>query len=402
MRQFFEVLRFELSNYFRSKSYVITTIIMVIVFIVGLSVPRFMDLSSFGSDSDEEKMMVLYDEKNVIPDISILEQCFANTEWKVVDNKEEVKELVKSEDAEAGFIVNEDLDYSYIINNSDFSDEKQVVFEKVLSTLYRDKILTAQGINAQEIEALYNTQVNKDVEILGKDSVSNFAYTYGLIFIVYMVVVLYGQLIAVSVTTEKSNRTMEVLVTSTSSNSLIFGKVIAGTIASIFQVGVILASALVTYNFNSDVWNHKLDFIFNIPSEVLITFGIFGLLGFLFYSFIFGTLGALVSKTEDVSKSIGPVTLIFVVAFMAVMTSLTNSDGILMRVLSYIPFSSLISMFVRVAMGSVETIEVIISAVILIISTGVVGVLASKIYRRATLMYGNQIKLTKALKWLKR
>ncbi len=402
MRQFFEVLRFELSNYFRSKSYVITTIIMVIVFMVGLSVPRFMDLSSFGSDSDEEKMMVLYDEKNVIPDTSILEQCFANTEWKVVDNKEEVKELVKSEDAEAGFIVNEDLDYSYIINNSDFSDEKQVVFEKVLSTLYRDKTLTAQGINAQEIEALYNTEVNKDVEILGKDSVSNFAYTYGLIFIVYMIVVLYGQLIAVSVTTEKSNRTMEVLVTSTSSNSLIFGKVIAGTIASIFQVGVILTSALVTYNFNSDVWNHKLDFVFNIPSEVLITFGIFGLLGFLFYSFIFGTLGALVSKTEDVSKSIGPVTLIFVVAFMAVMTSLTNSDGILMRVLSYIPFSSLISMFVRVAMGSVETIEVIISAIILIISTGVVGVLASKIYRRATLMYGNQIKLTKALKWLKK
>lgn len=402
MRQFSEVLRFELSNYFRSKSYVITTIIMVIVFIVGLSVPRFMDLSSFGSDSDEEKMMVLYDEKNVIPDISVLEQCFANTEWKVVDNKEEVKELVKSEDAEAGFIVNEDLDYSYIINNSDFSDEKQVVFEKVLSTLYRDKTLTAQGINAQEIEALYNTEVNKDVEILGKDSVSNFTYTYGLIFIVYMIVVLYGQLIAVSVTTEKSNRTMEVLVTSTSSNSLIFGKVIAGTIASIFQVGVILTSALVTYNFNTDVWNHKLDFVFNIPSEVLITFGIFGLLGFLFYSFIFGTLGALVSKTEDVSKSIGPVTLIFVVAFMAVMTSLTNSDGILMRVLSYIPFSSLISMFVRVAMGSVETIEVIISAVILIISTGVVGVLASKIYRRATLMYGNQIKLTKALKWLKK
>ena len=81
---------------------------------------------------------------------------------------------------------------------------------------------------------------------------------------------------------------------------------------------------------------------------------------------------------------------------------MVNSDGIIMRVLSYIPFSSLISMFVRVAMGSVETIEVIISAVILIISTGVVGVLASKIYRRATLMYGNQIKLTKALKWLKR
>ncbi|MBE6050475.1 MAG: ABC transporter permease [Clostridium sp.] len=403
MKQFYEVLRFELGNYFKSKSYLITTLIMLIVFVVGLSVPRFLDLSSiFGGSSDDKKVMVLYDKDKVIPDTNILEECFQGTEWKVADSKDEVEDLVKSKDAKAGFVVNGELDYSYIIENSDFSDEKQASFEKVLSTLYRNKTLESKGINVAEVEALYNTQVTQNVEILGKDSVNNFAYTYGLIFIVYMIVVMYGQLIAVSVTTEKSNRTMEVLVTSTSSNSLIFGKVVAGTIASLFQVGVILASALVTYNFNSDAWNHKLDFIFNIPSEVLAIFAVFGLLGLLFYSFIFGALGALVSKTEDVSKSIGPVTLIFVVAFMLVITNLTNAGGMIIKVLSYVPFSSCISMFVRVAMGSVEAFEIIISLAILLASTAIVAVIGAKIYRRATLMYGNQIKLVNALKWLKK
>ena len=67
-----------------------------------------------------------------------------------------------------------------------------------------------------------------------------------IVFIVYMKDIMYGQMIAVSVATEKSNRSIEVLVTSTSSNSLIFGKVIAGAVAGITQVALILSAALIT------------------------------------------------------------------------------------------------------------------------------------------------------------
>nr|MCR4944497.1 ABC transporter permease [Clostridium sp.] len=265
-----------------------------------------------------------------------------------------------------------------------------------------DSYLTSKGINAEEIESLFNMPINSDIQVLGKDSVSNYAYTYGLIFIIYIVVLTYGQLIATSVTSEKSNRAIEVLVTSASTNSLIFGKVIAGAIASLIQVGIIISSGLISYKFNSDAWDNKLDMVFDIPSEVLLCFAVFGVLGFLFYSFIFGTLGALVSKTEDISKSVMPITMIFVVIFMLVMINLTNTDGTVVKILSYIPFSSLIAMFTRSAMGTVATVEILISLAILIASTIVTGLLASKIYRRATLMYGNPIKLTKALKWIKK
>ena len=140
----------------------------------------------------------------------------------------------------------------------------------------------------------------------------------------------------------------------------------------------------------------------NIPAEVLIVFGIFGLLGYLLYSFLFGGLGALVSKVEDVNKSATPLTMIMVVVFMLVMMNLTEPDGSLMKLLSYIPFSSCVAMFVRVGMGTVSVIEIVISAILLIVTTLGAGFIGAKIYRQGTLKYGNPISISTALKSLKK
>lgn len=403
MKQFFAVLNFELSNYFKNKSYLLTTILISLLLIVGLSIPRFFDADNlFNSSDDDEKVIVVYDKNNILENVGMLQPFFPDSEVKSVDSESDAEDMVNNQDASAAFIINSFDDYTYLVYNSGFRDNNQQIYEQAISKIFRDSYLTSQGFNANEIESLFNMPINSDVQVLGKDSVSNFAYTYGLIFVIYIVVLLYGQLIATSITAEKSNRAIEVLVTSTNTNSLIFGKVIAGAIASLLQVGIILASGLISYNFNRDAWDNKLDMIFDIPSEVLLCFAVFGLLGFLFYSFIFGTLGALVSKTEDISKSVMPITSIFVVIFILVMFNLTNTDGTVIKVLSYIPFSSLIAMFTRAAMGTIASFEIAISLAILIVSTVLTGLLASKIYRRATLMYGNPIKLTKALKWIKK
>lgn len=403
MKQFFTVLNFEFNNYFKNKSYLLTTILISALLIVGLSIPGFFNSSNIFSNSDDNKNTILiYDKNNTLDNIDVLKPYFTSLDLESASSESEARDKVENNDVNAAFIINSFDDYTYLVCNSDFDDNNQQLYEQAISKVFRDNYLTSQGLNAEEIESLFNIQLNSNVEILGKDSVNNFAYTYALIFIIYFVIIAYGQLIATSITSEKSNRAIEVLVTSTNTNSLIFGKVIAGTIASLIQVGIIIASGLLTYKANSDAWNNKLDMLFNIPNEVLICFALFGLLGFLFYSFIFGTLGALVSKTEDISKSVMPITTIFVVVFMLVIFNLTNVDGTLMKALSYIPFSSLIAMFTRSAMGTVTVPEISLSLAILAASTILVGLLASKIYKRATLMYGNPIKLTKALKWIRK
>lgn len=410
MKSFIKVLLFELNNYFKNKSWIITTAVICILAIVGLSVPALVDFKNIipSDTSDETKnIYAIVDSNNIIADKSILENAFSNSHWKVLNNENEMKDFITGESEEGttisgGFIINSTTDYTYYVENSSFTDMNEDIFQGILQSLYRTNYLESHNLNASEIDAVYNTPVTSNTEILGKDSVSNYIYTYVLIMVIYMLILMYGQLIAVSVTSEKSNRSIEVLVTSTSTNSLIFGKVLAGTIASFAQVAGIIASALLTYKATSSAWKGQLDSLLNIPSSVLITFAIFGIIGFLLYAFIFGALGALVSKTEDISKSAGPISFIFIIAFILTFVGMTNVDGMLMKVLSFIPFSSCISMFVRVSMGNVATLEIIISAIIAIITTGIIGIIAAKIYRMGTLRYGNQIKLLNAFKLLKK
>lgn len=411
MKQFLTVLKFELSNYFQKKSFIISTVIIAAAIVIGLSLPNFIDLSSIlpvGDKAKAEKSVeedktnfAIYDKNNVIPDKKELNTYFKNSNWKVVKNQAELDKLVKNKDVEAGFNVKSLTEYDYVVQNTKFNDENKYIFDELLKKEYRKNKITSEGIDFNKVDSIYNTQVVSNVEILGKDSANNYFYAYMLIFIIYMMIIMYGQLIAMGITAEKSNRAIEVLVTSTNTNNLIFGKVIAGAIASIVQVGVIMSSALIAYNVNSDVWNGILDNVFKIPTELIVTFAIFGILGYLFYSFIFGALGALVSKTEDIGSSIGPIVMIFVVVFFISIYGLNNGDSTLIKVCSYIPFSSPMTMLVRVATGYATLMEFIISALILIASTVLAGIGGAKIYRMATLMYGNPVKLKNALKWLK-
>ena len=419
MKQFFNVLSFELSNYFKNKGYLITTILISILLIVGLSLPSFFDMSKLipqlssnnseitenseeGDESKDKTSYIIMDTNNIISDKRILETAFPNSTWTIVNSKDEAENLIKSGDAKAGFIVESLNRYSYLVDNSGFTDTNQMIFENILSTLNQIEYAQNNNLNIDELQSVINIPFESEISILGKDSASNFFYVYIFVFAMYMMILLYGQLIAVSVTSEKSNRAIEVLVTSANSNSLIFGKVIGAALASFLQVAIILGSGMITYTLNSKAWNGLLDGVFKIPGNILLTFIIFGSIGYLFYSFIFGALGALVSKTEDISSSIGPVTMIFVIVFLISMFGLTNSDSLLIKIASFIPFSSSMTMLIRVALGTVSNIEIIISFIILLLSTILTALGAAKIYRLGTLMYGNPIKLKNALKWFKK
>lgn len=400
MKQFFNVLSFELSNYFKNKGYLITTILISILLIIGLSLPSIFDMSklipqlssSNSTEITEDKDKTNYalmDINNVIEDKAILENSFPNSNWIIKNSKEEIEELINSNDAEAGFIVENLNKYSYLVENYGLNDNNQLLFENVLSTLNQIEYAKNNNLNFSELQSVINTSFESEVTILGKDSANNFFYVYIFVFAMYMMILLYGQLIAVSVTSEKSNRAIEVLVTSANSNSLIFGKVIGAALASFIQVAIILASGMLSYALNSKSWNGILDGVFKIPSNILLTFIIFGSVGYLFYSFIFGALGALVSKTEDISSSIAPITMIFVIVFLISMFGLTNSDSPIIKIASFIPFSSSMTMLIRVAMSNVSNLEIIISFIILLLSTILISLGAAKIYRLGTLMYGN-------------
>ncbi len=292
-------------------------------------------------------------------------------------------------------------EYDYYVNNSSMYDSNCDIFNNLLITANQIKFCQDNGLDYEKSISYFYPDIKSNKNVLGKDMSNNYTYCYILIIFIFMIIILYGVMVATSVTQEKSNRTIEVLITSSNTNVLFFGKVFAGAVAALFQTALILGATIISYQINRDAWNGILDFVLDIPSEVLITFAFFGLGGFLFYTFIYGAVGALVSKTEDINKSSGGIQMIIMIVYFAVLVQLSNIDGIVMKVASWLPISSYSAMFARVAMGNVAMWEIVVSLVILIVSIIGVGFLGAAIYRMGTLRYGNPIKLSNAIKAIK-
>ena len=313
-----------------------------------------------------------------------------------------MKAAVKKGELDSGISVKDDKTFDYQVLDTSMNDMTMNIFTSVMEVQYKIKMLSSMGLSEEQIANVVATPIKGDTVILGKDGRSNYFYTYIMIFAMYFVIIFYGQMTATNVASEKGNRSMEILITSTSTNALIFGKVLAGAVASILQVGVMLGVSIMAYQYNADIWNHTLDFLFNIPVNVLLSFALFGTLGYLFYTFIYGAMGSMVSKVEEVSSAVSPITIIFVIAFFITFFSvMVNPGTILSTIASYVPFTSCMAMFARVAMGSVELWQIILSAVILAVSTAGVGLLGAKLYRNGTLSYGNNFKISQIFKNLK-
>lgn len=410
MRGLLTVLKFELFNFLKNKVFKVSTIILCLLVIIGLTIPTIMDAFGKPIFGDKKKEEISYTDSKIKYGVLIkedtikldeLQSQLPDNELINVKNEDELSNLVISDNITAGFIVNSPTNYEYLVKNTSMDDGNRFTFESALLNLFRNKTFSEKGIDYNEVMEVYNIPMEYETTVLGKDGMKNYLYTYILIFGLYFVVLFYGQLTATSVASEKSNRTMEILVTSTSTKNLIFGKVIAGALAGIIQFGALILVASITYKLNIQAWDNNLDFIFNIPGNVLATFSIFGILGYLFYLFIYGVIGALVSRTEDVGTSSTPLTIVFIVAFFISMMGLTNPDMYALKVASFIPFTSFMAMFVRVSMGNVSSLQIVTSLLILAVSTIITGIFGAKIYRLGTLMYGNPIKITKAIKMLK-
>lgn len=412
MKKFGVIFQYELMNYIKNKSYVITTVIIALVAGIIMFVPNFIDIGSVtgenkndvsdeNSGADSDSTILVYDKSGMVTDISFIQNFYHDDAIKKASGENELVDKVKADEVSAGFVVNSLTDYDYYVYNQSMTDDNQVVFTQVMTVLNQMVYCQKNGIDYASLTQAFNPQIDCHENILGKDMGSNYWYCYGLVMIIFMIIIMYGSMVATSVTQEKSNRTMEVLVTSVDTNLLFFAKVLAGAVAALIQSAVMLGTVLISYKINQDKWGGMLNMILDIPTNVLVVFALFGIGGFLFYTFIYGAMGALVSKTEDINKSAGGVQMVIMIVYFITLASLTDVDGIMIKVTSFLPVSSYSAMFARVAMGSVNTWEIVVSFIILVASIVVVGIIGAKIYRMGTLRYGNPIKLSNAFKSIK-
>lgn len=413
MKQFGKIFKFELKNYLANKVFAGVTIFLVVLLAVVMFFPKIIDAVKGTEDEGDTTpgelavMLVLDSDADMTEYVSAaFEEAFTDYEVKVVtDGADQIKQQISDGDAECAFVIDGLSSYTYYVNNLSMYDSNTEIADAILQNLYQMHAMAESGMSAEQIQDILSMQITHETEMLGKDQMKNYFYTYIMIFALYMVILLYGQMVATNVATEKSSRAMEVLITSAKPVSMMFGKVIASCLAGFVQLLAVFGSAFLFYNLNKDSWgdNEIVASIFDMPIELLIFMLIFFILGFVIYAFLFGAVGSTVSKLEDINTAVMPITMLFVIAFMVVMFSLAGNsvDTPVMVACSYIPFTSPMAMFTRIAMSTVPWYEIAISIAILVASVIGVGVLSAKIYRIGVLMYGNAPKpkdLFKALK----
>ena len=407
MKQFGKILKFELKGYLKNKIFVGFTIFLIVLIAVVMFIPNI--ISAFESDDSTDvtadlPTMLVYAEDETLA--SLVKEYFGNafTDYnvKVAEGSiEELKEQIVAGEAECAFVMSGASSYIYYVNNLSMYDSNTAIADTVLQEVYRINAMINSGLSPEQAGEIMSVQIESATETLGKDQMQNFFYTYIMIFALYMVILLYGQMVATNVATEKSSRAMEVLITSAKPTSMMFGKVLASCIAGFSQLVLVFGTAILLYNINKDALSNPLiASIFDIPLELFIYLIVFFVLGFLIYAFMFGAVGSTASKLEDINTSVMPITYLFIIAFMVVMFSMTSGsvDNAAMLICSYIPFTSPMAMFTRICMSTVAWYEIAISITVLIASTVGIGVLSAKIYRVGVLLYGTPPKIGTIIK----
>ena len=408
MKQFGKILKFELKGYLRNKIFVGITIFLVLSIAVVMFIPNIIAVFESEDDVDqapgELPVMLIYAEDETLAQTvkTYFAAAFTGYSVQIMDGgREELVDEIVSGGAECAFVMNSASKYTYYVNNLSMYDSNTAIADTVLQEVYRVGAMVQNGLTPEQAADIMSVQIESSTETLGKDQMQNFFYTYIMIFALYMVILLYGQMVATNVATEKSSRAMEVLITSAKPTAMMFGKVLASCIAGFAQLVLIFGTAILLYNVNKEsLSNPLIASIFDIPIELFIYLIVFFVLGFLIYAFMFGAIGSTASKLEDINTSVMPITFLFIIAFMVVMFSMSSGsvDNAAMLVCSYIPFTSPMAMFTRICMSTVAWYEILVSVLVLVGSTIGIGVLSARIYRMGVLLYGTPPKFGSIMK----
>lgn len=395
------ITSFEFKQLIKTKSYKITTVVFFVLALLGAFVPRLIQGNLFKSITDEfnktQKLGVIINDDSI--DESELKSFLSNYEVHLYTDEEKLKDDVLSKEIDRGAIIDTDSIQKFVLNSklTDMGDG----LDRVLNEYRYKKLIEAEGVDYSKIKALEENQYQINEVVLGKDSKQNYFIIYFLLFLLYMIILTYGQITATSVAKEKNDRTMELLITSTKPKYLILSKVLATVISAVIQVSFLFIGFAVGYLLNKEYWSDIFS-ITSAPIQLVVTFILFMIAGFFLYLFIFATLGALVNKIEEVSQSISSATILIVLAYFGAIFALTSgSESSFVAFLSYFPLTSPFVMFIRAGMLNISIIEIAASFAILVVSAYFIYKLACDIYRLGTLQYGNRMTLKQAFKALR-
>ena len=403
MRDILTVMKFTIKDMVKRKSFLLSTLIILILIVVGFNVPNV--IKSIKGDDAGDKFLIV-DNKNIFEGtLENLKQMDLGYEFEITNNDlkfEDIKQKIEDEEINRAIIINpenEKIKISYIVENTTMMEQVPEECVNSLTSLYSNLQISKLELTEEQLQSI-TPNFDFSLEQTEEKSASGNVFVMMIMSIVLFYAIYFcAYQVSSSITTEKTSKIMETLVTSTSPRTIILGKTIGIGLVGLAQMIVIVATALIsaTAFLEPELLENVLD-ISNVTPYLGIMTAIYFILGYLAYALLYALTGSTVSKPEDIQSANTPVALLAVIGFYLSYFTMMNPTSDLNLFASLFPISSPFCMPFRIMMGLASIMDVALSIAILIVTIIVISHIAIKIYSNAILNYGTKMTFKDIIK----
>jgi len=420
----------------KNKSFIIMTFLSPLIFITLIAVVAYLS----EMNSDKVRVVSVLDESGLVKNIF---EDSKNTSYNLLQNMslDDAKILVKETNGygllHVGGVFKEKINLKNVTFYSEESPSIPLIsaLENKIQTELTLQNRIKQNIDIEKLEASKVTININQESFEGKktskvDSIVKLIFGGAAGYLLFMFIIIYGNMIMRSVIEEKTSRIIEVIISSVKPVQLMLGKIIGTSLAGItqFVIWLILLSILMTVvslilgidlaemqtpqqkmvqqamanpQVNMELQNIVSAF-FNLPLANLITaFILFFIGGYLLYSSFYAAIGAAVDNETDTQQFMLPIIMPLILAvYIGIFTVIEDPHGTVSTVFSFIPLTSPVVMLMRIPFG-VPIWQQALSILILVGSFMFTVWFAAKIYRVGILMYGKKPTYRELIKWIK-
>lgn len=385
----------ELTERARSKAYLITSAILLLLVVALVVVPQLfgeeteeLQLGTLGSGNEvivaaAESLANADDEPDAAPSVSIEVTEFTSRDAAVA--------ALEANEVEAVLVDGEELILERA--GSFFGDSSlSSLLQRAAATVALEEIVTEEGETATDVIELMTSDTLTTTTLTdeGIDDESRGVVAYAGLLLLYGAILLYGSWILTGITEEKTNRVVEVLLSTIRPWQLLGGKILGIGALGIGQFAGTVVAALIAIEVTG---------VFDLPTLDLgtaFTLVVWFVVGFLLFAVMFGAAGSLVSRSEDAQTVAFPMSMVAVVGFFLSIVSLGDPEGVAAIVGTFVPLTAPFVVPVRSALAAIPAWQYVISVLLTIGTIIALVFVGGRIYAGALLRYGGRVGVREA------
>ena len=409
MRDLFVVAKFTIKDMIQRKSFIISNIIILCLIVIGFNIPNILKMIKGDESESSGDNFLIVDSENVFEDtLGALNEMDLGYKFDVYNEQltfEDIKKKISNDEASDAIAISKvdgKINIEYIVKNLSMIDKVPEDIVNALTSIYSNLQISKLGLTQEQLESI-SPNFNFEMKQTEEQEVHGNQFAMMMISIVLFYAIYFcAYQVSSAITTEKTSKIIETLVTSTTPKTIVLGKTIGIGLVGLLQIIVIIATAMIskTLFLEEGMLDGLIDFSTFTPFLAIITI-LYFIFGYAVYALLYALVGSTVSKPEDVQSANSPIAIISVIGFYLAYFTMMNPTSELNKLAAILPISSPFCMPLRVMMGIASQNEIAISLIILVITILIIAKISIKIYSQAILNYGSKISLKDALKLYK-